>query len=197
VQDGRIHPASIEEFVKRAQDEIDQHTAQAGRAVTRLNINGMHAELIKLLGKLKYRFSYTQNALITPWRWASSPRCWPASSARSQHRQTAGLLHDIGKAVDGEFEGSHALIGAEVIKRHGETPMVVNAVAAHHEEVKPRRSMPALSFWPTRFPRCARGAPESMTNYLQRLERLEKLAMSIEGVQQAFAIQAAAKSASW
>ena len=193
VKDGRIHPASIEEFVKRAQDEIDLHTAQAGEeAVTRLNINGMHAELIKLLGKLKYRFSYTQNALdhsvevgFLASMLASELGLDPNIAKR------AGLLHDIGKAVDGEFEGSHALIGAEVIKRHGETPMVVNAVAAHHEEVKPETVYAGIVILADTISAVRPGArAESMTNYLQRLERLEKLAMSIEGVQQAFAIQA-------
>jgi len=193
VQDGRIHPASIEEFVKRAQDEIDQHTAQAGEeAVTRLNINGLHGELIKLLGKLKYRFSYTQNALdhsvevgFLASMLASELGLDPNIAKR------AGLLHDIGKAVDGEFEGSHALIGAEVIKRHGETPIVVNAVAAHHEEVKPETVYAGIVILADTISAVRPGArAESMTNYLQRLERLEKLAMSIEGVQQAFAIQA-------
>jgi ribonuclease Y len=193
VLDGRIHPASIEEFVKRAQDEIDLHTAKAGEeAVTRLNINGLHAELIKLLGKLKYRFSYTQNALdhsvevgFLASMLASELGLDPNIAKR------AGLLHDIGKAVDGEFEGSHALIGAEVIKRHGETPIVVNAVAAHHEEVKPETVYAGIVILADTISAVRPGArAESMTNYLQRLERLEKLAMSIEGVQQAFAIQA-------
>jgi ribonuclease Y len=193
VLDGRIHPASIEEFVKRAQDEIDLHTAKAGEeAVTRLNINGLHAELIKLLGKLKYRFSYTQNALdhsvevgFLASMLASELGLDPNIAKR------AGLLHDIGKAVDGEFEGSHALIGAEVIKRHGETPIVVNAVAAHHEEVKPETVYAGIIILADTISAVRPGArAESMTNYLQRLERLEKLAMSIEGVQQAFAIQA-------
>jgi ribonuclease Y len=193
VQDGRIHPASIEEFVKRAQDEIDQHTAKAGEeAVTRLNINGMHAELIKLLGKLKYRFSYTQNALdhsVEVGFLASMLASELGLDANIAKR--AGLLHDIGKAVDGEFEGSHALIGAEVIKRHGETPIVVNAVAAHHEEVKPETVYAGIIILADTISAVRPGArAESMTNYLQRLERLEKLAMSIEGVQQAFAIQA-------
>jgi ribonucrease Y len=193
VKDGRIHPASIEEFVKRAQEEIDQHTAQVGEeAVARLNINGLHAEIIKLLGKLKYRFSYTQNALdhsvevgFLASMLASELGLDPNIAKR------AGLLHDLGKAVDGEYEGSHALIGAEVIKRFGETPIVVNAVAAHHEEVKPETVYAGIVILADTISAVRPGArAESMTNYLQRLERLEKLAMSLEGVQQAFAIQA-------
>ena len=193
VQDGRIHPASIEEFVKRAQDEIDQHTAQAGEeAVTRLNINGLHADLIKLLGKLKYRFSYTQNALDHSVEVGFLASMLASElGLDSNIAKRAGLLHDIGKAVDGEFEGSHALIGAEVIRRHGETPIVVNAVAAHHEEVKPETVYAGIIILADTISAVRPGArAESMTNYLQRLERLEKLAMSIEGVQQAFAIQA-------
>jgi ribonucrease Y len=103
----------------------------------------------------------------------------------------AGLLHDLGKAVDGEYEGSHALIGADFVKRHGETPIVVNAVAAHHEEVKAETVYAGLVILADTISAIRPGArAESMTSYIQRLDRLEKLAMSLEGVQQAFAIQA-------
>jgi ribonuclease Y len=139
VKDGRIHPATIEEFVKKAQDEVEMNATQAGEeAVAKLNINGLHPEIIKLLGKLKYRFAYNQNVLdhsvetgLLASMIASEAGLDPNLAKR------AGLLHDIGKAVSGEMEGSHAHIGAEFIKRYGETPIVVNAVAAHHEEVKP------------------------------------------------------------
>ena len=193
VKDGRIHPASIEEFVHRAQEEIELHSTQAGEdAVSKLNINGLHPEIIKLLGKLKYRFSYTQNMLdhsievgFLASMLASEVGLDPNIAKR------AGLLHDVGKAVDGDYEGSHATIGAEFIKRHGETPIVVNAVAAHHEEVKPETVYAGLVILADTISAARPGArAESMTNYLQRLERLEKLAYSLEGVQQAFAIQA-------
>lgn len=193
VKDGRIHPASIEEFVKRARDDVDLHTQQAGEdAVQRLGINGLHPEIIKLLGRLKYRFSYTQNVLDHSVEVgflcsliASEAGLDPGLAKR------AGLLHDIGKAVDGEYEGSHAHIGAEFVRRHGETPIVVNAVAAHHEEVKPETVYAGLVILADTISAVRPGArAESMTNYLQRLERLEKLALSQEGVQQAFAIQA-------
>lgn len=139
VKDGRIHPASIEEYVKRAQEEIDLTTTQAGEdAVARLNINGLHPEIIKLLGRLKYRFSYNQNVLDHSVETAFIASLIASEVGLDPNvAKRAGLLHDLGKAVPGELEGSHAIIGAEFIKRYGETPIVVNAVAAHHEEVKP------------------------------------------------------------
>jgi ribonuclease Y len=193
VKDGRIHPASIEEFVKRAKEEIDLVATQAGEdAVAKLNINGLHPEIIKLLGKLKYRFSYNQNVLDH-----SIETGFLASLIASEVgldpnlAKRAGLLHDIGKAVPGELEGSHAMIGAEFIKRFGETPIVVNAVAAHHEEVKPETVYAGLVILADTLSAVRPGArAESMTNYIQRLGRLEKLALSLDGVQQAFAIQA-------
>ncbi len=193
VKDGRIHPASIEEFVKRAQDEIDLVATQAGEdAVAKLNINGLHPEISKLLGRLKYRFSYNQNALdhsIETAFLASIIASEVGLDANLAKR--AGLLHDIGKAVSGELEGSHAMIGAEFIKRYGETPIVVNAVAAHHEEVRPETIYAGLVILADTISAVRPGArAESMTSYIQRLGRLEKLALSLDGVQQAFAIQA-------
>lgn len=193
VIDGRIHPATIEEFVKRAQDEVGATATQAGEdAVARLNINGLHPEIIGLLGKLKYRFSYNQNVLDH-----SIETAFLASMIASEVgldpniAKRAGLLHDIGKAASAELEGSHARIGAEFIKRYGETPIVVNAVEAHHEEVKPETVYAGLVILADTISAVRPGArAESITGYVQRLERLEQLASSIEGVQQAFAIQA-------
>jgi len=193
VKDGRIHPATIEEFVKRAQEEVEVSATRAGEeAVGRLNINGLHPEIIKLLGKLKFRFSYNQNVLDH-----SVETAFLASMIASEAgldpdvAKRAGLLHDIGKAVSGEMEGSHAHIGAEFIKRYGETPIVVNAVAAHHEEVKPETVYAGLVILADTISAVRPGArAESMTSYVKRIERLEKLALSLDGVQQAFAIQA-------
>jgi ribonuclease Y len=193
VKDGRIHPSSIEESVVRAKEEIRLNVMQAGEeAVQRLQVNGLHPEIINLLGKLKFRFSYTQNVLdhsvevgFLCSMLASEIGLDPQVAKR------AGLLHDIGKAVDGEYQGSHALIGAEFVKRYGETPIVVNAVAAHHEEVKPETIYAGLVILADTVSAVRPGArAESMTGYIERLERLEKLALSVEGVQQAYAIQA-------
>ena len=193
VKDGRIHPASIEEFVNRAREEVDLNVQQSGEdAIQRLGINGLHPEIIKHLGRLKYRFSYTQNVLdhsievgFLCSMIASELGLDPNVAKR------AGLLHDIGKGVEGDYEGSHALIGADLVKRHGETPIVVNAVAAHHEEVRPETVYAGLVILADTISAVRPGArAESMTSYIQRLERLEKLAMSLDGVQQAYAIQA-------
>jgi ribonuclease Y len=193
IKDGRIHPSSIEEFVTNAKEEVRLNVTQAGEeAVQRLQVNGLHPEIINLLGKLKFRFSYTQNVLdhsievgFLCSMLASEIGLDPQVAKR------AGLLHDIGKAVDGEYQGSHALIGAEFVKRHGETPIVVNAVAAHHEEVKPETIYAGLVILADTVSAVRPGArAESMAGYIQRLERLEKLALSVEGVQQAYAIQA-------
>jgi conserved hypothetical protein YmdA/YtgF len=193
VRDGRIHPATIEEFVKRAQEEIELSTTQAGEdAVARLNINGLHPEIIKLLGKLKFRFSYNQNVLDHSMETASLASMIASEVGLDPNlAKRAGLLHDVGKAVSGDLEGSHAHIGAEFIKRYGETPIVVNAVAAHHDEVKQETVYAGIVILADTISATRPGArAESMAGYVQRLDRLEKLALSIEGVQQAFAIQA-------
>ena len=193
VKDGRIHPASIEEAVKTAEAEVDLHVQQSGEdAVQRLGINGLKPEIIELLGKLKFRFSYSQNVLDHSVEvgflcslMASELGLDPNVAKR------AGLLHDIGKAVEGDYEGSHASIGADFVRRHGETTIVVNAVAAHHEEVKPETLYAGLVILADTLSAIRPGArAEPMQTYIQRLERLEKLALSIEGVQQAYAIQA-------
>jgi len=193
IKDGRIHPASIEEFVTRARDEIRLNVMQAGEeAVQRLQVNGLHPEIINLLGKLKFRFSYTQNVLDHSVEVGFLCSMLASEAGLDpQVAKRAGLLHDIGKAVDGEFQGSHAVIGAEFIKRYGETPIVINAVAAHHEEVKPETVYAGLVILADTVSAVRPGArAESMNGYVQRLERLEKLALSLDGVQQAYAIQA-------
>jgi ribonucrease Y len=193
VKDGRIHPASIEEFVNRAREDVELNVQQAGEdAVARIGVNGLSPEIIKLLGRLKYRFSYTQNVLDHSVEVGSLCSMIASEVGLDPNvAKRAGLLHDIGKAVDAEYEGSHALIGADFVKRHGETPIVVNAVAAHHEEVKPETVYAGLVILADTISAVRPGArAESMTSYIQRLDRLEKLALSLEGVQQAYAIQA-------
>jgi ribonuclease Y len=193
VKDGRIHPASIEEAVNRARQELDLHVAQMGEeAVDRLKISGLHPEIIKLLGKLRFRFSYTQNVLDHSIEVAQLCSMLASELGLEPNvAKRAGLLHDIGKSIEGEYEGSHALIGADFIRRYGETTIVVNAVAAHHEEVKPETVYAGLVILADAISASRPGArAESMTSYLERLGRLERLAMTMPGVQQAFAIQA-------
>ncbi len=193
VKDGRIHPASIEEFYARAKEDVELNVQQSGEdAVQKLGINGLHPEIITLLGRLKYRFSYTQNALDHSIEVGFLCSMIASESGLDPNlAKRAGLLHDIGKAIEGDYEGSHAAIGASFVKRYGETPIVVNAIAAHHEEVKPDTVYAGLVILADTVSAVRPGArAESMTGYIQRLERLEKLAMSIEGVQQAYAIQA-------
>jgi ribonuclease Y len=160
--------------------------------VGRLNINGLHPEIIKLLGKLKFRFSYNQNVLDHSVETAFLASMIASEAGLDPNlAKRAGLLHDIGKAVPADLEGSHAHIGAEFIKRYGETPIVVNAVAAHHEEVKPETVYAGLVILADTISAVRPGArAESMTSYVKRIERLEKLALALDGVQQAFAIQA-------
>ena len=193
IKDGRIHPSSIEESVKRAQEELELAATQAGEeSVVQLNINGLHPEIIKLLGRLKYRFSYNQNVLDHSIETAFLASILAGEVGLDANiAKRAGLLHDIGKGVPGELEGSHAMIGADFIKRYGETPIVVNAVAAHHEEVKPETVYAGLVILADTVSATRPGArAENMTSYIQRLGRLEKLALTVDGVQQAFAIQA-------
>jgi ribonuclease Y len=193
IKDGRIHPASIEEAVKLAREEVDLSATKAGEdAISRLNINGLHPEIVKLLGRLRYRFSYNQNVLDHSIETAFLASVLASEIGLDPNiAKRAGLLHDIGKGLPGELEGSHALIGADFIKRYGETPIVANAVAAHHEEVKPETVYAGMVILADTVSATRPGArAESMTNYIQRLGRLEKLAVSVAGVQQAFAIQA-------
>lgn len=193
VKDGRIHPASIEEFVAQARSEIDLNVQQAGEdAVAKLGINGLHPEIIRLVGRLKYRFSYTQNALDHSIEVGSLCSMLASELGLDPSiAKRAGLLHDIGKGIESDYEGSHAAIGADFIRRHGETPTVVNAVAAHHQEVPPESVYAGLVILADTVSAVRPGArAESMSSYIQRLDRLEKLALNIEGVRQAFAIQA-------
>jgi ribonuclease Y len=193
LRDGRIHPANIEEFVGRARQDLDLHVAQIGEeAVDRLKVSGLHPEIAKLLGRLRFRFSSTQNVLDHSIEVAQLCSMLASEIGLDPHvAKRAGLLHDIGKSIEGEYEGSHALIGADFIRRYGETAIVINAVAAHHEEVKPETVYAGLVILADAISASRPGArAESMTAYLERLGRLEKLALNLPGVQQAFAIQA-------
>jgi ribonuclease Y len=193
VADGRIHPASIEEFVKQAQAEVDSSVREAGEAaVERLKLAGVHPEVVDLLGRLAFRFSYNQNVLDHSVEVAMLCSMMAGELGLDAGlAKRAGLFHDIGKSVDGEYEGSHARAGAGVLKRRGEDPLVVNAVAAHHEEVAAESIYAGLVMVADTISAVRPGArAESLGSYLQRLERLEALAGGIEGVLSAYAIQA-------
>ena len=193
VKDGRIHPATIEEFVADARADVDQIVENAGDAAVRqLKISRLHPEIVTLLGKLKFRTSYSQNVLehsievgLLCSIIASELGLDPNIAKR------AGLLHDIGKAIDGEYEGSHALVGADFVKARGESDLVANAVAAHHEEVAGESLYAGLVILADTISAVRPGArAESTTAYIDRLKALEDVATSFPGVNMAYAIQA-------
>ena len=193
VQDGRIHPARIEETVDRVAKEVEEIIREAGeQALFDLGLHGLHPELVKLIGKLKYRTSYGQNIYTHSLEVAFL--CGMIASElglSAKVAKRAGLLHDIGKAVDHEVEGPHALIGADLCKKYGESSRVVHAIAAHHEDESPRDVLPILVQASDALSGARPGARrEMLANYLKRLEDLEKIAKSFSGVEKSYAIQA-------
>jgi ribonuclease Y len=193
VQDGRIHPARIEETVERVTKEVEEIIREAGeQALFDLGLHGLHPELVKLVGKLKYRTSYGQNIYTHSLEVAFL--CGMIASElglSAKVAKRAGLLHDIGKAVDHEVEGPHALIGADLCKKYGESSRVIHAIAAHHEDESPRDVLPILVQASDALSGARPGARrEMLANYLKRLEDLEKIAKSFAGVEKSYAIQA-------
>jgi ribonuclease Y len=193
VADGRIHPASIEEAFEKASTEVEQSVRDAGEwALLEVGLTKMNPELVILLGRLKYRTSYGQNVLNhlvesahVGSMLASELGIEPGPVKRS------ALLHDIGKAVTHEVEGSHALIGAEIARRFGEDPAVVHGIEAHHNEVEPRSLLAVLVQAADAVSAARPGARrEALESYVRRLERLEALASDFIGVKQVFAMQA-------
>ncbi|MDP3984351.1 MAG: ribonuclease Y [Acidimicrobiia bacterium] len=193
VTDGRIHPASIEEAFEKARMEVEQSVRDAGEwALLEVGLTKMNPELVTLLGRLKYRTSYGQNVLNhlvesahVASMLASELGVHPAAVKRS------ALLHDIGKAVTHEVEGSHAIIGAEIARRFGEDPAVVHGIEAHHNEVEPRSLLAVLVQAADAVSAARPGARrEALESYVRRLERLEALAGDFTGVKQVFAMQA-------
>lgn len=193
ITDGRIHPARIEEIVEKVAEELEVTMREAGEQATfDVGAHGVNSELIKLLGRLKYRTSYGQNVLQHSLEVAFLCGVMAAELGIDVKRaKRAGLLHDIGKAVDHEIEGSHASIGADLAKKYGESPAIVHAIAAHHEDVAPDGVLDVLVQSADALSGARPGArKEMLESYVKRLEDLEKIANSFKGVEKSYAIQA-------
>ncbi|MDM8552934.1 ribonuclease Y [Desulfobacterales bacterium HSG2] len=193
ISDGRIHPARIEDVVRKVGHEVDAVIKEAGeQAAFDLGVHGIHIELIKYLGRLKFRTSYAQNVLQHSIEVGFLTGIMAAELGLNQKMaRRMGLLHDIGKAVDHEVEGPHALIGSRLAKKFNESPKVVHAVAAHHEDVPPASVYAFLVQAADGLSGARPGARrELLENYVKRLEELEKIANSFRGVANSYAIQA-------
>ena len=191
--DGRIHPARIEEMLEKVTHEVENGMRDAGQqALFELDIHGVHPELIKLLGALKFRYSYAQNVLIHSTEAGFLCGMMAAELGLDQKlARRAGLLHDIGKAVSHEIEGSHAVIGGELAKKYGESPAVVHAIWAHHEDIPQESILDNLVEAADALSGARPGARmESAETYVKRLDELEKIATSYHQVEKAYAIQA-------
>ncbi|MFH0901947.1 MAG: ribonuclease Y, partial [Pseudomonadota bacterium] len=193
VADGRIHPTRIEEVVERCEHEVEQQSREAGeQAVFDLGLHRVHPELVKLLGTLKYRSSYAQNLLAHSIEVGFLAGLMASElGVNAKQARRAGLLHDIGKTADHEQEGPHAIVGAQLLKKYGESPRVCQAVAAHHGNVPQEIILDHLVDAANRLSAQRPGARrETLQSYVKRLTDLEKLAQSFKGVDKAFAIQA-------
>jgi ribonucrease Y len=193
LQDGRIHPARIEEVVSKTRSEVEQIIREEGERVAyEANVQGLHPDLIKLLGRLKYRTSYGQNVLQHSLEVSLIAGALAAElQADVNVCKTAALLHDIGKAVDHEVEGPHALIGADIARRLGRSAKIVHAIAAHHSEEEPRTVEAFIVATADAISGARPGARREMVEqYIKRLEALEGVANSFKGVEKAYAIQA-------
>lgn len=193
IEDGRIHPASIEETLKKVKEDIDEVIRQSAEdALYQLGISGVDPELVKILGRLKYRTSYKQNVLDHSLEMASLMAMMAADlDLDVDIAKRVGMFHDLGKAVDHEVEGSHAVIGANLLRKYGEAPIVYNAVAAHHEDVEKNSPYAVLASAADAMTAARPGARSDTTElYLKRLAKLEKIADSFKGVEKSYAIQA-------
>ena len=193
VSDGRIHPARIEEIVQKVEQEVETSIREAGEQATfDVGVHGIHPEVIKLIGRLKYRSSFAQNVYQHSLEVAFLCGVMAAElGVNVKQAKRAGLLHDIGKAVDHEVEGSHGKIGAELARKYGESPIVVHAIASHHEEERPESMIDVLVEAADALSGARPGARrEMLETYVKRLEDLEKIAQSFPGVEKSYAIQA-------
>ena len=193
IEDGRIHPASIEDAYEKAFDEVEQSVRDAGEwATLEVGVTRVHPEVVNLLGRLKYRMSYGQNVLHHLIESAKVATMLASElGADAEEARRAAFLHDIGKAVSHELGGSHALVGAQIARRFGEDPAVVHGIEAHHNEVEPR-TLTAIIVQAADAVSAARpGARrEAVQSYVRRLESLEEIGLSFEGVEKVFAMQA-------
>ena len=193
IDDGRIHPAKIEEMVEKAKEELEQTIKEEGeRAILETGVIGLHPDLVKLIGKLKYRTSYGQNVLNHSIEVSNLARIMAEELGFDAKRaRRAGLLHDIGKALDHDMEGTHVEIGVEILKKYKENPLVINAVEAHHGDVEPQTMEAVLIQAADAISASRPGARrETLEAYIKRLQNLEEIADSFEGVEKSFAIQA-------
>ena len=193
IDDGRIHPAKIEEMVEKAREEVAEEIKEEGeRAALETGVNNLHPDLIKLIGKLKYRTSYGQNVLNHSIEVSNLARIMADElGINSKIARRAGLLHDIGKALDHDMEGTHVEIGVDVLKKYKENDPVINAVEAHHGDVEPLTLEAVLVQAADAISASRPGARrETLETYIKRLQKLEEIADSFEGVEKSFAIQA-------